>query len=168
MKTPVWRAVIPVLVALIIAILPVPEGLTPKAWYYFALFAAVIVGLILEPIPAAAIGGSASLGRRAPPGPPPPSKPAKPSPRTRRGRHGQRPESGILPKGPAPRTTRGKLPPLPEAGRGGPQRAHPGGGDQVGVERFLGRDGVAHLRRLHVRDGVRENRAGAAPRPSAW
>jgi len=34
----------------------VPEGLTLNAWRYFALFAAVIVGLILEPIPAAAIG----------------------------------------------------------------------------------------------------------------
>ena len=29
---------------------------TANAWYYFALFAAVIVGLILEPIPAAAVG----------------------------------------------------------------------------------------------------------------
>ena len=34
----------------------VPAGLTLSAWRYFALFAAVIVGLILEPIPAAAIG----------------------------------------------------------------------------------------------------------------
>ena len=33
-----------------------PEGLTLTAWRYFALFAAVIVGLILEPIPAAALG----------------------------------------------------------------------------------------------------------------
>ena len=34
----------------------VPAGLTLNAWRYFALFVAVIVGLILEPIPAAAIG----------------------------------------------------------------------------------------------------------------
>ena len=33
-----------------------PTGLTQSAWWYFALFAAVILGLILEPIPAAAIG----------------------------------------------------------------------------------------------------------------
>ncbi|MBI5303053.1 MAG: DASS family sodium-coupled anion symporter [Chloroflexi bacterium] len=33
-----------------------PTGLTLSAWLYFALFAAVIIGLILEPIPAAAIG----------------------------------------------------------------------------------------------------------------
>ena len=33
-----------------------PTGLTQSAWWYFALFLAVILGLILEPIPAAAIG----------------------------------------------------------------------------------------------------------------
>jgi citrate:succinate antiporter/L-tartrate/succinate antiporter len=41
---------------LVLVLIPVPAGLEPKAWSYFALFAAVIVGLILEPIPAAAIG----------------------------------------------------------------------------------------------------------------
>jgi L-tartrate/succinate antiporter len=56
MRTSIWRAAVPILIAVAIAILPVPEGLTPKAWYYFALFAAVVVGLILEPIPTAAIG----------------------------------------------------------------------------------------------------------------
>jgi L-tartrate/succinate antiporter len=56
MKTPLWRAAVPVLVAVVIAVLPTPEGLTPNAWRYFAVFAAVVVGLILEPIPAAAIG----------------------------------------------------------------------------------------------------------------
>jgi hypothetical protein len=39
-------------------LLPIPEGLKPNAWYYFALFVAVIA-LILQPIPAAA-GFSAS------------------------------------------------------------------------------------------------------------
>ncbi len=56
MKSVPWKAIIPVLVAVVIALLPVPEGLAPNAWYYFAIFAAVIVGLILEPMPAAAIG----------------------------------------------------------------------------------------------------------------
>jgi citrate:succinate antiporter/L-tartrate/succinate antiporter len=37
-------------------LVPTPPGLPPNAWSYFALFAAVVVGLILEPIPAAAIG----------------------------------------------------------------------------------------------------------------
>jgi L-tartrate/succinate antiporter len=36
--------------------LPVPDGLTPNAWYYFARFVAVIIALILEPIPAPAVG----------------------------------------------------------------------------------------------------------------
>jgi L-tartrate/succinate antiporter len=77
MKISLWRAVVPVLVAVGIAILPVPEGLTPNAWHYFAIFAAVIVGLILEPISAAAIGVfgvtvAASLLLVSPP----PSKPA--------------------------------------------------------------------------------------------
>ncbi len=37
-------------------LLPVPQGLEPFAWYYFAIFAAVIVCLVLEPIPPAAAG----------------------------------------------------------------------------------------------------------------
>jgi citrate:succinate antiporter/L-tartrate/succinate antiporter len=41
---------------LVLFLSPRPGGLGPSAWSYFALFAAVIVGLILEPIPAAAIG----------------------------------------------------------------------------------------------------------------
>lgn len=41
---------------LALRMLPVPAGLDSNAWSYFALFAAVVVGLILEPIPAAAVG----------------------------------------------------------------------------------------------------------------
>jgi L-tartrate/succinate antiporter len=44
------------LLGVIIALLPVPKGLDLNAWYFFAIFTAVIFGLILEPIPAAAIG----------------------------------------------------------------------------------------------------------------
>jgi L-tartrate/succinate antiporter len=51
-----WKAVAPILLGVAIYFIPVPEGLTPKAWAYFALFAAVVLGLILEPIAAAAIG----------------------------------------------------------------------------------------------------------------
>ncbi len=46
----------PLLAGLVIALLPAPTGLAPYAWRYFALFAATIVALITEPIPAAAIG----------------------------------------------------------------------------------------------------------------
>ncbi len=55
MKFPL-KALLPVVVGLVLAALPVPGGLAPSAWHYFAIFAAVVTGLVLEPIPAAAIG----------------------------------------------------------------------------------------------------------------
>jgi L-tartrate/succinate antiporter len=55
-RTAAVRAIVPLAVGAIIALLPVPEGLSPQAWRYFALFAAVIAGIIAEPIPAAAVG----------------------------------------------------------------------------------------------------------------
>lgn len=51
-----WKAVAPVVAAIVIALIPAPEGLAQHTWYYFAIFAGVIVGLMLEPIPGAAIG----------------------------------------------------------------------------------------------------------------
>ena len=56
MKSLIWKSILPVLLGIIIALLPAPQGLTLTAWYYFAIFTAVILALILEPIPAAAIG----------------------------------------------------------------------------------------------------------------
>ena len=50
------RAAPPLLVGALIVLMPVPEGLKPQAWYYFALFAAVIVGVATEPIPPGAVG----------------------------------------------------------------------------------------------------------------
>ena len=50
------RAAVPLAVGLAIALAPVPHGLAPNAWRYFALFAAVMVGIVTEPIPAAALG----------------------------------------------------------------------------------------------------------------
>lgn len=55
-KIELWRAIVPVAVAAILALLPAPTGLAPTAWLYFAVFAGVVVALILEPIPAAAVG----------------------------------------------------------------------------------------------------------------
>lgn len=46
----------PIFVGTAIALAPVPPGLSAKAWLYFALFAAVIVGNITEPIPPSAVG----------------------------------------------------------------------------------------------------------------
>jgi L-tartrate/succinate antiporter len=51
-----WKALVPVIVAGAIALFPAPQGLAPHAWYFFAIFAGVIVGLMLEPLPGAAIG----------------------------------------------------------------------------------------------------------------
>jgi len=50
------KIAIPILVAIIIALLPTPEGLAVNAQYFFAIFLGVIIALILEPIPAALIG----------------------------------------------------------------------------------------------------------------
>lgn len=51
-----WRAIVPLTVAALLALIPVPEGLPPHAWYYFAIFSAVIVGLMTEPLPGGAVG----------------------------------------------------------------------------------------------------------------
>src|ERR1700674_2831540 len=50
-----WRALAPVAVAFVLALLPVPSGLAHHAWYFFSIFVGVIVGLVLEPLPGAAI-----------------------------------------------------------------------------------------------------------------
>lgn len=46
----------PIIVAIITLLIPVPDGLQPHAWYFFAIFLGCVVGLILEPLPGAAIG----------------------------------------------------------------------------------------------------------------
>ena len=46
----------PVLVVLVMWFIPAPEGLSQNAWHFLAIFMAVVIGLILEPIPAALIG----------------------------------------------------------------------------------------------------------------
>ncbi|MSP95169.1 MAG: anion permease [Alphaproteobacteria bacterium] len=51
-----WRAIAPILVAGLLALLPAPDGLSQHAWYYFAIFSGVVVGLVLEPLPGGAIG----------------------------------------------------------------------------------------------------------------
>jgi L-tartrate/succinate antiporter len=51
-----WRAILPVAVTVLLALLPAPPGLAQHAWYYFAIFAGVITGLLTEPLPGGAIG----------------------------------------------------------------------------------------------------------------
>ena len=46
-----WRMVAPLVIWLAIYVLPVPAGLNANQWHYFALFAAVIAGLIVEAMP---------------------------------------------------------------------------------------------------------------------
>ena len=50
------RIAIPFVVAGAILLCPTPEGLSRNAWQYFALFAAVITGIITEPVPVAVVG----------------------------------------------------------------------------------------------------------------
>ena len=51
-----WRVAVPLLAGAAVALIPAPSGLTTQAWQYFAVFLAVILGLITEPLPAAAVG----------------------------------------------------------------------------------------------------------------
>ncbi|MCC6608958.1 MAG: anion permease [Burkholderiales bacterium] len=51
-----WKAGLPVAVAVVLALIPPPAGLPQHAWYYFAIFAGVIIGLMFEPLPGGAIG----------------------------------------------------------------------------------------------------------------
>ena len=51
-----WKAVAPIAITLVLALIPAPEGLPQYAWWYFAIFAGVIVGLMFEPLPGGAIG----------------------------------------------------------------------------------------------------------------
>jgi L-tartrate/succinate antiporter len=55
-RTNWWKAALPLILWLVIVLIPPPAGLKSNAWYYFALFFAIIVGLVLEPIPNAALG----------------------------------------------------------------------------------------------------------------
>ena len=51
-----WKAIAPLVVWLVIFVIPTPAGLTAAQWHYFAIFAAVIAGLIFESMPPGAVG----------------------------------------------------------------------------------------------------------------
>ena len=51
-----WRVLVPVAAGIGTALVPAPAGLSTGAWHYFALFLAVVAGLVVEPIPAAGVG----------------------------------------------------------------------------------------------------------------
>jgi len=48
-----WLAVLGT--AAVILVIPVPEGIEPKGWRMFAIFAATIVGVIVQPLPGGAV-----------------------------------------------------------------------------------------------------------------
>lgn len=56
MSKQVIKMALPILVLVIVWFMPVPQGLNANAWHFMAVFLAVIVGLILEPVPAALVG----------------------------------------------------------------------------------------------------------------
>jgi L-tartrate/succinate antiporter len=56
LKPIIIKSLLPIIVALILLLVPEPIGLQTGAWNYFILFVVVIIGLIAEPIPSAAIG----------------------------------------------------------------------------------------------------------------
>lgn len=65
------RTMLPLALGVCVAVIPTPGGLTPNAWYFFALFVAVIAALVTEPIPGPVVGllgvtGAALLGLVAP------------------------------------------------------------------------------------------------------
>jgi L-tartrate/succinate antiporter len=56
MSSQTIKLIIPVAVLVIFWFIPAPEGLSANAWHFMAIFFAVVVGLIIEPVPAALIG----------------------------------------------------------------------------------------------------------------
>jgi L-tartrate/succinate antiporter len=53
----IWtRVAIPLGTGVVLALIPAPGTLAPQAWLYFAVFVTVILALITEPLPSAAVG----------------------------------------------------------------------------------------------------------------
>ena len=56
MSNQTFKMALPIIVLLVVWFIPAPEGLTTNAWHFMAIFFAVVVGLIVEPVPAALVG----------------------------------------------------------------------------------------------------------------
>src|ERR1700754_1971007 len=51
-----WKTIVPLAVWLVVYLVPVPAGLAANQWHYFAIFAAVIAGVVLDSMPLGAVG----------------------------------------------------------------------------------------------------------------
>lgn len=51
-----FKSLAPIATLLVFWFIPAPEGLSIEAWHFLAVFFAVVVGLIVEPVPAALVG----------------------------------------------------------------------------------------------------------------
>lgn len=54
-KESVIRGIVTILAAVVVWFLPIPAGVTDKAWHLFAIFFATIIGLIIQPLPMGAV-----------------------------------------------------------------------------------------------------------------
>ncbi len=59
-KDNIWKLLAPLVVMGVMLLIPVPDGMPPQAWHYFAVFVAMIVGMI----PGADPGDSDQFYRR--------------------------------------------------------------------------------------------------------
>jgi len=50
-----WKTLLPLIIIAVMLCIPAPGDMPPRAWHYFAIFAGMIAGMILEPIPATAV-----------------------------------------------------------------------------------------------------------------
>lgn len=48
--------IVPIAVLFVLWFLPAPQGLTIEGWHFLAVFLVVIIGLVIEPVPAALVG----------------------------------------------------------------------------------------------------------------
>lgn len=55
-KKKLLQALIPLIAGGAIALFPSPSGLDPRAWFYFAIFVAIITGIALEVLPMGVVG----------------------------------------------------------------------------------------------------------------
>jgi len=51
-----WKTIAPLAVWFVVYLVPTPAGLKDNQWHYFAVFVAVITGLVLESMPVGAVG----------------------------------------------------------------------------------------------------------------